>query len=66
MGTPLIFLIVLLSCVICALAGYWFYRAAQERGRHAGLPPPAPQHARRPDRNDAWDRAVRAARNKNW
>ena len=65
MGTPLVFLIVLLSGVICALAGFWFYRAAQERRRHAG-PPPAPQNGHRSDRNAAWDRAVRAARDRNW
>jgi uncharacterized membrane protein len=64
--TLLLVLIVLLSGVICALAGYWFYRAAQERKRNAGGPQIAPEIARRPVRNVAWDRAVRNARNRNW
>jgi hypothetical protein len=62
MGALLIFLIVVLSGVICALAGFWFYRATQEHKQNIG----PPQIARRPIRNDAWDRAVRAARNRNW
>ncbi len=66
METPLIFLIVLLSGAICAVAGYWFYRAARERKQHAGPPPLAPQIARRSARNRAWDHAVRSARNRNW
>jgi hypothetical protein len=66
MGTPLIYLIVLLSGIICALAGFWFYRAAQERRQHGRLVPLAPQAEYRPVRNEAWDRAVRASRNRNW
>jgi uncharacterized protein YneF (UPF0154 family) len=65
MQTPLILLIVLLSIVICALAGYWFYRAAEER-RHRAEPPFAPQITRHSGRNRAWDHAVRSARNRNW
>jgi flagellar basal body-associated protein FliL len=66
METLLLVLIVLLSVTTCALAAYWLYRTAQERKQHAGSPQLAPQIARRPIRNDAWDRAVRAARNRNW
>jgi hypothetical protein len=66
MEIPLLFLIVLLSGAICAFAGYWFYRAAKERKQNIGRPKIAPEIARRPIRNDAWDRAVRAARNRNW
>jgi hypothetical protein len=66
MGALLIFLIVVLSGVICALAGFWFYRATQERKQNIGPRQIAPDIARRPIRNDAWDRAVRAARNRNW
>ncbi len=66
METPLIVLIVLLSGLICSLAGFWFYRAAQERKQHIGPPQLAPQIARSSARNDAWDRAVRSARNTNW
>ncbi len=65
MGTPLVFLIVLLSGVICALAGFWFYRAAQEQKHRATRPPLAPQTVHRPVRNAAWDSAVRASRNRN-
>ena len=65
MQAPLIFLIVLLSVAICAFAGYWFYRAAQERRQHAG-PQLAPRIARRSARNDEWDRAVRASHKRNW
>jgi hypothetical protein len=62
MHTPLLFLIVLLTIVICAVAGYWFYRDIQAR-KHSGW---SPQDARHAARNLAWDRAVRAARNRNW
>ena len=62
MQTLLIFLIVLLSCATCAVAAIWFYSAARERKQNIG---PA-QIAHRPIRNEAWDRAVRAARNRNW
>ena len=65
MATPVVFLIVLLSGIICALAGFWFYRAAQEQKQHAKRPPIAPQTVHRPVRNAAWDHAVRAARNRN-
>jgi hypothetical protein len=56
----LIFLIVLLSGAICALAGFWFYRAAQERKQRVR----PPQIARRAVRDDPWERAVRASRDK--
>jgi flagellar basal body-associated protein FliL len=62
METLLVFLIVLLSVAICALAGYWFYRTAQERKHGVSTP----QVANRTGRNIAWDRAVRSARNRNW
>jgi hypothetical protein len=66
METLLLFLIVLLAGAICAFAGFWFYRAAKGRKQNIGRPQIAPEIARRPIRNDAWDRAVRAARNRNW
>jgi hypothetical protein len=66
MGALLIFLIVVLSGAICALAGFWFYCAARERKQNIWPPQMAPQIARRPVRNDAWDRAVRASRNRKW
>lgn len=62
MQTVLIYLIVLLSAAICAVAGIWFYNAA--RGRKQDIA--ASQITLRPVRNEAWDRAVRAARNRNW
>ena len=65
METLLLVLIVLLSGAICAFAGYWFYRAAQERKQHVRPPQIAPEIARRSIRNHAGDRAVRAARNRN-
>jgi hypothetical protein len=65
METLLIFLIVLFSGAICAFAGFWFYRAARGRKQDV-MPPLAPQIARRSARNQAWDRAVRSARNRNW
>jgi hypothetical protein len=58
----LIYVIALLSCAICAIAGFWFYSAARERKHN--LAPPQLTHQR--VRNQAWDRAVRAARNRNW
>jgi hypothetical protein len=61
MQTLLISLIALFSVAICAFAGFWFYRAAQ--GRKQNIRPPQVSH--RPVRNVAWDRAVRAARNRN-
>jgi len=60
----LIYLIVLLSVAICALSGFWFYRAARERKQNV-TPPIAPEIEHRAHRNIAWDRAVRAARNRN-
>jgi len=62
MTAILLFLIVLFSGAICAGAGYWFYRASLERKKNV-VPP---QTVRRPIRNEAWDRAVQAARNRNW
>ena len=40
METVLLYVIVLLLVAICALAGFWFYRATQVRGQHAGPPQP--------------------------
>jgi hypothetical protein len=62
MTAILLFLIVLFSGAICAGAGYWFYRASLERKKIV-VPP---QTVRRSIRNEAWDRAVQAARNRNW
>lgn len=62
MEMPLLFLIVVLTGIICALAGFWFYRASRD-SRQSVTPPPA---SRRAARNEAWDGAVRAARNRNW
>lgn len=64
MESLLIYLIVLLSIAICAFAGFWFYRAARERNQVL-VPLIAPEIGRRAARNVAWDRAVRAARNRN-
>ena len=66
MEALLISLIVLLSAAICALAGFWFYRTAQNRRNNSGWPPIAPETAHRSNRNKAWDRAVLAARNRNY
>lgn len=60
MDTLLIFLIVLLLGAICALAGFWFYRASQESKRSAR----PPQSARRNAEDDRWESAVRAYRDK--
>lgn len=60
MDTLLILLIVLLLGAICALAGFWFYRASQES--KAGVKPP--QIARRTGTDDRWESAVRASRDK--
>lgn len=56
----LIALIAVLSTVICALAGFWFYRASQEHTR--GIEPP--RRAQRAAKDDLWENAVRAFRNK--
>ena len=61
MQTLLIYVIVLLSAAICAVAGIWFYGAT--RGRKQDSAPP--QIAHRSIRNEAWDRAVHAARKRN-
>jgi flagellar basal body-associated protein FliL len=66
MEALLISLIVLLSAAICAFAGFWFYRTAQDRKNTSGQPQIAPDTERRSIRNLAWDRAVRAARNRNF
>jgi hypothetical protein len=66
MKVLLIFLIVLLSVAICAFAAFWFYQATRERRQNAAPLLLAPELARRTARNHAWDRAVRAARNRNW
>ena len=52
----LIVLIAVLSAVICALAGFWFYRASQEH-RHRIKPP---RGAQRAAKDDLWENAVRA------
>ncbi len=64
MEALLISLIVLFSVAICALVGFWFYRTAREHKQNV-IPPIAPEIGRRAVRNVAWDRAVRAARNRN-
>lgn len=56
----LLYVIVLLSVAICALGGFWFYRAGQAR-RKIATPPHA---ARRTARDDCWDGAVRASRDR--
>ncbi len=66
METLLLVLIALLTAVICALAGYWFYRAAQERKLNSEGAQTAPEMSHRPVRNAAWDRAVRNARNNSY
>jgi hypothetical protein len=60
METLLLYAIPLLSLAICALCGYWFYRAAQARKQRAKLP----QRARRADKHDPWEAAVRASRDR--
>lgn len=65
METLLIILIVVLTCAICALAGFWFYRGSQARKNNMGPLQTASEIAHRPLRNAAWDRAVRSARNRN-
>ena len=62
MQTLLIYVIVLLSVAICTTAGFSIYSAARQRKQTIA----PPQIAHRPVRNEAWDRAVRAARNRNW
>ncbi|MEK7436319.1 MAG: hypothetical protein AAB150_05515 [Pseudomonadota bacterium] len=64
MESLLIYLIVLLSVAVCALAGFWFYRTAREHKQNP-MPRIAPETGRHAARNIAWDRAVRAARNRN-
>ena len=64
MEALLIYLIVLLSVAICAFAGYWFYRTAREPEQNV-MPLIASEIGHRAARNIAWDRAVRAARNRN-
>ncbi len=63
MEVLLIYLIVLLSVAICAFAGFWFYRTARERKQN-DMPLIASEMGHRAVRNIAWDRAVRAARNR--
>ena len=60
MDTLLLYLIALLSVVIFALAGFWFYRSSQERKQKAK----PPQLARRSAKPDPWAGAVRPSRDK--
>ncbi|HEY5291676.1 MAG TPA: hypothetical protein VIJ43_05115 [Burkholderiales bacterium] len=60
METVLLSVIVLLLVAICALGGFWFYRAAQASKRSAKPPQPA-RHA---PKHDRWEGAVRASRDK--
>jgi len=56
----LLYVIILLSLAICALGGFWFYRADQAR-RQRVSPPPI---ARRAAGHDLWEGAVRASRDR--
>jgi len=58
MQTLLLFLIVLLSVVICALAGFWFFRRDPVLKRKASLPQVAPRAAG----SDPWTLAARPFR----
>jgi len=58
MQTLLLFLIVLLSVVICALAGFWFFRRDPVLKRKASLPQVAPRAAE----SDPWTLAARPSR----
>jgi len=51
---------VLLSVVICALGGFWFYRADQTRQPGLRLQ----QIMQRADRQDRWEGATRSARDR--
>ena len=56
----LLYLVVLLSVVICALGAFWFYRAEEAKkssARSARLARGAPRH-------DPWEPALRASRDK--
>lgn len=56
----LFFLIVLLSVAICALGGFWFFRAAEERKQIIG----PPQITRGTAGHDHWEGAVRVSRDR--
>lgn len=61
MNILLILIIVVLSMIILAVAGIWYYR-----DRHVGKQSDALQDAARRRYRDAlWDAAVRAASNRN-
>ena len=60
METLLLYVIALLSVTICALGGFWFYRAARARKQSAR----PPQSARSAAGRDQWEAAVRAYRNR--
>lgn len=60
MDPLLIYVIVLLSVAICALGGFWFYRADQARRKNVT----PPQIVRRTARDDCWESAVRASRDR--
>ena len=60
METLLYILIGLLSAAICALGGFWFYRAARANKpstKSAQLP-------RRAAKHDPWSQAMRTSRDK--
>jgi len=60
METLLLYVIVLLSVAICALGGFWFYRAARARKQSAKPPQPARSAAS----HDPWKGAVRPSRDR--
>ncbi len=61
MDTTLIYVIVLLSLAICALGGFWFYRAAQA---NKTITHRTQQAARGMPSRDPWMHAARPARDK--
>lgn len=60
MQTILLSLVVLLSVVICALAGFWFFRPNHAVKSKARLPQSAP----RADGGDPWTLAARSSRDR--
>lgn len=58
MQTLLLSLIVLLSVIICALAGFWFFRRDPVLKRKASLPQVAPRAAG----SDRWTLTARPSR----
>lgn len=56
----LLYVIVLLSIAICVLVGFWFYCEGQARRKNAA----PPHRVRRTARDDRWEGAVRASRDR--